>query len=109
MLAPLSNLTPTLPGTEAGSPVGQRKAASCGADGEDSALPAGIAPRPLRGCSRRFSKAERGLRTTHLGWERQFAGGGFAAFAKLVGAYGGLRRKNIKSIAARRMYLADEK
>jgi hypothetical protein len=44
LLAPLSNLTPSLPGNEAGSPVARRKVASCGADGGDSAYPAGIAP-----------------------------------------------------------------
>ena len=46
---------------------------------------------------------------THLGGERQFAGGGFASLAKLVGAYGGLQRKDIKSITVRRMHLADQK
>ena len=44
LLAPLSNLTPSLPGNEAGSPVARRKVASCGADGGDSAHPVGIAP-----------------------------------------------------------------
>ena len=48
-------------------------------------------------------------RETHLGGERQFAGSGVAALAKLVGAYGGLQRKHIKSIAARRMHLSDQK
>ena len=41
--------------------------------------------------------------------ERQFACGGFVALANLVGPYGGLRRKESKSITARRMHLADEK
>ena len=46
---------------------------------------------------------------TPLGGERQFAGGGFASLAKVVGAYGSLRRKDIESVAARRMHLADQK
>ena len=44
-----------------------------------------------------------------LGGERQFAGGGFVALANFVGPYGGLRRKDSKSITARWMHLADQK
>ena len=39
-----SNLMPPRPGNEANSPVARHKAASCGGDGEGSALPEGMPP-----------------------------------------------------------------
>ena len=43
------SLMPPRPGNEASSPVARHKAASCGGDGEGSALPAGTAPQ--RSCT----------------------------------------------------------
>src|SRR5262245_60293461 len=59
--------------------------------------------RPLTVCA----KADEEERID-LGGERQSTGG-CAALAKLLSAYGGPRRKHVKSIAARRMHFADQK
>jgi hypothetical protein len=45
----------------------------------------------------------------HLAGECQSAGGGFAARSSLVGLHGSPRGKDIGSIAARGVHLADEK
>src|SRR3546814_627086 len=65
-LAPSPSLTPPLPSSEAGPPVGRHKAVSCGGDGEDSAPRAGTPPpraaraRPAPAQSGRAPGRERG-------------------------------------------------